>query len=188
MSSIRPPTLEYAPEPVTPAEPSRRDARLATLALVAVAAVIGAGLAGWSVHRPGTTTRTVSPPPYSSALTATGAVHFDGAHASYTGPAEVKTGTTLVLTLVTTAKGASLVVSRLSPAPSWATLTRDLATANTSPTAMPLGYVHHVATVDATSPTAVTLTRPGLYSLWAGPLTTPSPASVALATLVRVSG
>lgn len=171
-----------------PARRSRREVSLVTLALAVVVAVIAGGLAGWALHRPGTTTRTIAQPAYSTAANVAATVRFDGTHASYTGPAELKTGTTLVLRLVTSTQGASLVVSRLSPAPSWATLSRDLATANTSPAVMPLGYVHNVATVDPASATSVRFARPGLYSLWAGPVTTPSSASVALATLVRVTG
>lgn len=183
MTSIHSQVLERPSSPRTTSRPRRR-----VLVLALAVSVVAGGLAGWFLHRPGETTKTVAPPAYSAASTTTGTVYFDGVHASFAGPAEVSAGTVLVLRLTSTAPDASLVVSRLSPAPTWSVLTHDIATANTSPAVMPMPYVHPVATVGVSAATSVRLTRPGLYSLWAGPLTEPSAASVALATVLRVTG
>lgn len=153
-----------------------------------VLAVLAAGVAGWLIRGPGTTTtRTVAPPAYSAASAASGLVYFDGAHAYFAGPAEVRAGTVITIRLMSSVVGASAVVSRMSPAPSWTMLVHDIATANTSPATMPMPYAHYVATVERGNPIPVRLTTPGLYSLWAGPMSKPSSASVALATVVRVT-
>lgn len=157
--------------------------------VTAVLAVLAGGLAGWFLHRPGTTTitRTTTAPAYSTAATVEGAVSFDGVHAYYSGPAEVRTGTVMTLRVLSSVPGAAVVVSRLSPAPGWAALTHDIATANTAEVPMPMTYVHHMATIDTGKATDVRFTRPGLYSIWAGPVSSPPSASVAIATVVRVT-
>ena len=166
----------------------RRGFSTAFVVVLAVG-IVGAGLAGWFLHRPGVTTklRTVAPPAYSASAAVDASVYFDGVHAYFSGPAEVRAGTVVTVRLVSAAAEASAAISRLSPAPSWATLTHDIATANTSSAAMPMPYVQHVATVQAGTVVDVRLARPGLYSIWAGPLTSPATATVALATLVRVT-
>lgn len=121
--------------------------------------------------------------------TATASVRFDGVHAFYAGPAELKAGTALTITARSTVPGASVVVSRLDPAPSYEQLLRDVATANTSAAVMPLSYVHHVATLTTDHARAVVLHDTGVYSIWVGPVTGPAAGpSVAVAAVVRVSG
>ena len=177
MSNISSPTIERPPTTSTTAT---GPARL-ILVLTAVTALVAGLLVGWFAHQPASTTA------YSRSAAVDAAVYFDGTHASYAGPAELKTGTLLTLRLVSDVPEASLVVSRLSPAPSWATLTHDLATANSATAVMPLSYVRNVLTVNGGATGTVRLTKSGVYSVWAGPATSGS-ASVVVATLIRVTG
>ena len=177
MSNISPQTLERPP---TITSTSTGPAQL-ILVLTAVVALVAGLLIGWFAHQPQSTSA------YSKAGAVSAAVYFDGTHASYAGPAELKTGTVLTLRLVSDVPEASMAVSRLSPAPSWATLTHDLATANSATAVMPLSYVRHMVTVNAGATGSVRLTKAGVYSVWAGPAASGS-ASVVLATLIRVTG
>ena len=177
MSNISSQTLERPPTTsTTHAGPARL-----ILVLTAVAALVAGLLIGWFAHQPQSTTA------YSKADAVRAVVFFDGIHASYSGPAELKTGSVLTLQLASDVPEASVVVSRLSPAPSWATLTHDLATANSATSVMPLSYVHNVLSVNAGFEKPVRLTKAGVYSVWAGPASS-GPASVVLATLIRVTG
>lgn len=182
MSTVHPVTAERPTAPIRHA----REFRLAFVAAVGVAALI-VGLAGGYLFRWGTEPQRAAKA-YSTAATVQASVYFDGSHAFYSGPAEMAAGTTLVITFTTTAPNGALAVSRLSPAPTWQQLVSDIASANTSPEPMPMGYVHPVASVEGSGRLVAHLSRAGVYALWAGPLsTTSTTATVAPATMLRVT-
>ena len=151
-----------------------------TAVIALLAGLVGGYLLRWGTERSASSTPSTTP--------ATATVVFDGVRAGYDGPTTVKAGTMLNVSLASTVTGATVAISRLDPAPSLNQLVRDVAAANTSPAAMPLAYVHHVATVTTAEPRAITLTRAGTYSIWAGPVAGPAAGpTVAVAALLHVT-
>jgi len=115
-------------------------------------------------HLPHPTTTTVAPLAYAAAAGYDVGADFDGTTAFYSGPAEVKEGSTLTFTFTTTVPDGVLAVSRLDPAPTWDTVVADTAQ---RAFARPAAYVR--STVTQVGPGAFTMTvHAGMYVVFAG--------------------
>lgn len=145
----QPPRVVEGPKP-----PTGTPARNLWIVAVIVALVVGAAggyFLRWGTEPTKTVTRTVTetvtPPAYTTSDAVKAQVHFTGKLCGYTGPGELKSGTTVDFTYTAedvSAQPSTLVVWRAEPGTTYEQLRKEFATfaANTPPPSVVYGSWH----------------------------------------------